>query len=246
MAPLAPFVAEQMYRNLEQRYNPGAPDSVHLAAFPSPDVELIDRPLMDATRLAMRVASMGRAARSKARLKVRQPLASVVVRTRTPDESQYLDWVSGQILEELNIKELHTVGAEPDLYDQALSAAGDNAEAIVSVEGFSASLESGYMVAIDTRITPELADEGLARELAHRIQNLRKNARYEITDRIITYYQGPEDISRVLKDANHGTYIMRETLSEALFDEEPSSDTISESQSIEGMEVVLGVRRVTP
>ena len=244
MAPLAPFVAEQMYRNLEQRYNPGAPDSVHLAAFPSADVELIDRPLMDATRLAMRVASMGRAARSKARLKVRQPLASVVVRTRTADESQYLDWVSGQILEELNIKELHTVGAEPDLYDQALSAAGDNAEAIVSVEGFSASLESGYMVAIDTRITPELADEGLARELAHRIQNLRKNARYEITDRIITYYQGPSDILRVMD--GHQAYIMQETLSEALLAQEPDSDASSESQSIEGMEVVLGVRRVTP
>ena len=244
MAPLAPFVAEQMYRNLEQRYDPGAPDSVHLAVFPSADVELIDRALMDATRLAMRVASMGRAARSKAKLKVRQPLASVVVRTRTPDEAQYLDWVSGQILEELNIKELHTVGAEPDLYDQALSAAGDNAEAIVSVEGFSASLESGYMVAIDTRITPELADEGLARELAHRIQNLRKNARYEITDRIITYYQGPSDIVRVMDD--HQAYIMQETLSEALLAQEPDPDASSESQSIEGMEVVLGVRRVTP
>ena len=243
MAPLAPFVAEQMYRNLEQRYDPGAPDSVHLAVFPSADVELIDRALMDATRLAMRVASMGRAARSKAKLKVRQPLASVVVRTRTPDEAQYLDWVSGQILEELNIKELHTVGAEPDLYDQALSAAGDNAEAIVSVEGFSASLESGYMVAIDTRITPELADEGLARELAHRIQNLRKNARYEITDRIITYYQGPSDIVRVMDD--HQAYIMQETLSEALLAQEPDPDASSESQSIEGMEVVLGVRRVT-
>ena len=244
MAPLAPFVAEQMYRNLEQRYDPGAPDSVHLAVFPSADVELIDRALMDATRLAMRVASMGRAARSKAKLKVRQPLASVVVRTRTPDEAQYLDWVSGQILEELNIKELHTVGAEPDLYDQALSAAGDNAEAIVSVEGFSASLESGYMVAIDTRITPELADEGLARELAHRIQNLRKNARYEITDRIITYYQGPSDILRVMD--GHQAYIMQETLSEALLAQEPDPDASSESQSIEGMEVVLGVRRVTP
>ena len=244
MAPLAPFVAEQMYRNLEQRYDPGAPDSVHLAVFPSADVELIDRALMDATRLAMRVASMGRAARSKAKLKVRQPLASVVVRTRTPDEAQYLDWVSGQILEELNIKELHTVGAEPDLYDQALSAAGDNAEAIVSVEGFSASLESGYMVAIDTRITPELADEGLARELAHRIQNLRKNARYEITDRIITYYQGPSDIVRVMD--GHQAYIMQETLSEALLAQEPDPDASSESQNIEGMEVVLGVRRVTP
>ena len=106
MAPLAPFVSEQMYRNLELRYQPDAPDSVHLSAYPVADASLIDRPIMEATRLAIRVSSMGRAARSKAGLKVRQPLAEVVVKTRTDAEMEYLGQVRPQILEELNIKEL--------------------------------------------------------------------------------------------------------------------------------------------
>ena len=98
------------------------------------------------------------------------------------------------------------------------------------------------MVAIDTRLTPELADEGLARELAHRIQNLRKGARYEITDRIITFYEGPDDVMRVM--TGHQDYIMQETLSEALLAQAPDDDANSETQRIEGMEVTLGVRRV--
>ena len=88
---------------------------MHLASYPIANESLIDRPLMDATRLAQRVASMGRAARSKAGIKVRQPLASVVVHTRTPEENEYLDWVRSQILEELNIKELQPAALQPEL-----------------------------------------------------------------------------------------------------------------------------------
>ena len=242
MAPLAPFVSEQMYRNLELRFNPDAPDSVHLADYPVADPSLIDDAIMDATRLAIRVSSMGRAARSKAGLKVRQPLASVVVRTRTPDEAKYLDWVGEQILEELNIKKLQADGIEQDLYAQAQSAAGDDGDSVVAVNGYSAALESGYMVAVDANITPELADEGLARELAHRIQNLRKSARFEITDHIVTYYQGPDDVARVM--TSHGGYIMQETLSDALLTEPPAEDAKSETAKVEGMEVTLAVRRV--
>ena len=61
MAPLAPFVSERMYRNLELPFNSEAPDSVHLADFPTADFSLIDQPIMEATRLAIRVSSMGRA-----------------------------------------------------------------------------------------------------------------------------------------------------------------------------------------
>ena len=243
MAPLAPFVSEQMYRNLELRFNPDAPDSVHLTDYPVADESLIDDAIMDATRLAIRVSSMGRAARSKAGLKVRQPLASVVVRTRTPDEAQYLDWVAEQILEELNIKSLRADGGERELYAQAQSEAGDDGDSVVSVNGYSAALEAGYMVAVDATITAELADEGLARELAHRIQNLRKGARFEITDHIVTYYQGPDDVERVM--SGHKDYIMRETLSEALLPEPPAEDAESETAKVEGMEVTLGVRRVS-
>ena len=241
MAPLAPFVSEQMYRNLELRYQPDAPDSVHLSAYPVADTSLIDRPIMDATRLAIRVSSMGRAARSKAGLKVRQPLAEVVVKTRTDAELQYLGQVRPQILEELNIKELRAADGAGDLYVEARELADDDGDTVVSVAGFSAALDSGYMVAVDARITPELADEGLARELAHRVQNLRKNARFEITDRIVTYYDGPEDVARVM--AVHGDYIKQETLSDDLLAPVPDDTAKSETAQIEGMEVTLGVRR---
>ena len=241
MAPLAPFVSEQMYRNLELRYQPDAPDSVHLSAYPVADASLIDRPIMEATRLAIRVSSMGRSARSKAGLKVRQPLAEVVVKTRTDAELQYLGQVRPQILEELNIKELQSVEGSSDLYVQAQELAGDDGDTVVSVAGYSVALDSGYMVAVDARITPELADEGMARELAHRIQNLRKNARFEITDRIVTYYDGPEDVSRVM--TVHGDYIKQETLSDDLLAPVPDDTAKSETAQIEGMEVTLGVRR---
>ena len=246
MAPLAPFVSEQMYRNLELPYRAGAPDSVHLAHYPVADETLVDRPLMDATRLAMRVASMGRAARSKAGLKVRQPLASVAVRTRTPAEWAYIEQVRPQILEELNIRELQPMDAGQDIYNRARSAAGDDGAAVVSVNGYSANLEAGYMVAVDATITPELADEGLARELAHRIQNLRKSARFEITDRIITYYAGPDDVARVM--AAHGDYIRQETLSDAIISlmpgaAGPDDAARSETAQVEGMEVTLAVSR---
>ena len=91
MAPLAPFVSEEIYQSLVCAVDPDAPDSVHLAEFPAADQSLIDEPLMEATRLAMRISSMGRGARSRGGLKVRQPLPEVVVRTRTAEES-WITW----------------------------------------------------------------------------------------------------------------------------------------------------------
>ena len=245
MAPLAPFIAEQMYRNLELRYHPNAPDSVHLADYPTADASLIDPEIMNATQLAMRFVRMGRAARNNAGLKVRQPLASVLVISPTPHEWDYIDQVRPQILEELNIKELVVVDID-GLFDQAREAAGDDRNALVLVDGYSVNLEAGYKVAVNTNITPELADEGLARELAHRIQNLRKSARFEITDRIVTYYAGPDDVARVM--AAHGDYIRQETLSDAIISLTPGADcpddaARSETAKVEGMEVTLAVSR---
>ena len=246
MAPLAPFIAEQMYRNLELRYDANAPDSVHLADYPTADESLIDPAIMEATQLAIRVASMGRSARSKAGLKVRQPLASVAVRTRTAAEWAYIEQVRPQILEELNIRELLPMDAGLELYQQARDAVEGDGDQVVAVNGYSASLEAGYMVAVDATITPELADEGLARELAHRIQNLRKGARFEITDRIVTYYAGPAAVGRVM--AAHGDYIQQETLSDAIISlksgsECPADAAKSETAQVEGMEVTLAVSR---
>ena len=166
----------------------------------------------------------------------------MVVKTRTVEEAGYLDWVRPQILEELNIKELRPAEAVPGLYAESQAATGDDEDAVVTVHGYSANLDSGYMVAVDANITPELADEGLARELSHRIQNLRKSARFEITDRIVTYYQGSDDVARVM--SVHGDYIKQETLSDDLLAQPPAEDAQSETAKVEGMEVTLGVCRV--
>jgi isoleucyl-tRNA synthetase len=179
-----------------------------------------------------------------------------VVKPRTPKEAEHLLRVESQILDELNVKGLQLLtdsSTDGELHQRALEAArstsraseapeASQVEAIVPVDGYWVSLEGGYMVAMDTTITPELAEEGLARELVHRLQNLRRAAGFEITDRIVTYYQGPDSVREVMR--KFADYVCQETLSEALHDEEPEAGATAESQKIEGTEVVLGVKRI--
>jgi isoleucyl-tRNA synthetase len=247
MAPLAPFVAEEMYQNLVCSVDPSAPDSVHLSEYPVADKSLVDQPLMEATQLAMKVASMGRAARSKAGLKVRQPLANVLVKIRVPAERGYLDQVRPQVLEELNIKDIQVIEDDAPLVQKVLEEAGDETETILSVENYSVSLEGGYMVAVNGDLSDELREEGLAREVVHRIQGMRRSANFDVTDRIVTYYQGPPEFAEVMQGP-FSDYIRDETLSNQLVDGTPDSDsnagTATQSTKIEGMEITLAVHQV--
>ncbi|GAI02726.1 unnamed protein product, partial [marine sediment metagenome] len=106
LAPFTPFLAEELYQNLVGSVFPEAPDSVHLADFPVADVAKIDKQLAADTRLAMKVSSLGRAARSQAGVKVRQPLAHVVVSVASHSEQATLERLKAQVLEELNVKDL--------------------------------------------------------------------------------------------------------------------------------------------
>ncbi|MBI4216091.1 MAG: isoleucine--tRNA ligase [Chloroflexi bacterium] len=286
LAPFAPFLAEEMYQNLERPFSPGAPVSVHLADFPQADPSLIDESLAEDMRLAVRVAGLGRAARSKAGLKVRQPLARVLVVARTPAEADALRRVASQILDELNVKALGELNLDevsdyflkpnfevlgpkfgralgeirkalahlsPEQVDQARSGSlqvGSHTLHLgedYAVEGrpragWAVEEEGGLAVAVDTQITPELADEGLARELVHRLQTMRRSAGFEVADYIETYYEGDERLSGVL--AAFGDYVRQETLSRRLVAGPPPADAYAEAQKLEGMAVRLGVRRV--
>ncbi len=226
MAPFTPFVAEEMYQNLVRAVDKEAPESVHLAEWPESDASLVDQRLMDETRLIMRVVSLGRAARSKAGIKVRQPLSRVVVKARAASEGRGLKRLESQVIEELNVKALEL--AEVDGALDGLTVAED---------------ESGYAVGLDTAVTPELAEEGLARELVHRIQSLRRAAGFDISDHITTYYQGPTRLQAVLQ--RHGDYVRQETLSEELVEGAPptGAGAHTEAQKLDGEPLTLAVLR---
>ena len=242
MAPLAPFMAESMYQNLVCKVDPDATDSVHLATYPVADESAIDRDLMEATRLAMRVASLGRAARAKANIKVRQPLPKVLVQARSKQEQSYLERISSQVLDELNAKELAPIAPNDPLIERARQAAGGKPDAALKLDSYAVALDPGLVVLMDTTVTPELAAEGLARELVHRVQMLRRAAGFDIADRIITYFEGDQHLLDSLK--SYTDYVKAETLSENLVTGAPAEGAHSEKLKLEGHQVTLGVKRV--
>ena len=288
IAPMAPFTAEALWQNLVRSWDESAPESVHLAPWPAADESLFDERLSADTQLIMRLASLGRAARARAKIKVRQPLAEVVVRTRTLDEEEGVRRLGAQLLDELNVKALRVVADESELVEyevkpnlpalgprlgravgevsRALAALDPNALAAAvragrSVEvaghilapgdvlvtakerpGYAVAQEAGYTVALTTTITPELADEGLARELVHRLQTLRKDAGFEIADRIVTYYEGDGAVDRVMQ--RHADYIAGETLSRELVPGRPRDGAYAQQLDVDGRAVRLAVQRV--
>src|SRR5690606_5705369 len=85
LAPFVPFVSEAIYQNLGKRVTPDAPESVHMTRWPEHDAARLDRALIAETAVVQRVVGLGRAARNASKLKVRQPLARILV--RVPDDA---------------------------------------------------------------------------------------------------------------------------------------------------------------
>jgi isoleucyl-tRNA synthetase len=226
LAPFMPFLAEEMYRNLVITPYPGVPESVHLSDFPNADESLIDEYLSADIRLAMKVSSLGRAARAGTAIKVRQPLSRAVIRVRSQAEKKGLLRSSDQILEELNVKTL---------------AFSDDAAEVSSLSPYSEEGELG--VAVDTNITPDLAKEGLTREVVHRLQTMRKTAGFEIADYIVTYFQGDQYVSDTFTEFS--AYIKHETLSREILPEVAPAGAFVEEHKLEGHVVKLGVLKIT-
>ena len=109
LAPLVPFVADEIYGNLD-----GVEPSVHLCDFPAPSADLRDQPLEEQMAVVREAVELGRAARAQAKVKVRQPLGEAVVVAREA-EREAIDRLSGIVLEELNVKRLRFVDDADEL-----------------------------------------------------------------------------------------------------------------------------------
>jgi isoleucyl-tRNA synthetase len=290
MAPFTPFMAEDIYQNLVRSFDDAAPESVHLCDWPVSDASKIDARLADETRLVMHVSSLGRAARAKAQIKVRQPVAELLVKLPSAQQEQALERLAPQLLEELNVRALRVVRDQADFLRfevkpnlkllgqkygsgvkeiaQELASADEArlAEIAAAVtaggavmvagralapdellvngrerEGFASAGEHGKVVIVSTEMTPELLREGLAREIVHRIQNLRKDAGFEIADRIRTYIAGDDDVRDALRA--HDAYVRAETLSVEIIEAAPPDGAQVDATAMDGHEVTIGVVR---
>ncbi|MGI8423666.1 MAG: isoleucine--tRNA ligase [Chloroflexota bacterium] len=292
LAPAMPFLAEELYQNLVRGVDQDAPESVHHCEWPKADASLVDGDLRDGMALVRNVVGLGRSARQRSKIKVRQPLPALLFRAKTAKEREWVQRLEHQILDELNVKKVELVqdsgsvvsyrikpnfrllgprfgqhvnavatalqsGDAADLARQ--HAAGKHVTLVagglevdvpseefdvetVSAAGYEVVEEGGYLVALDTRLTPELLDEGLARELVRRLNDLRKAAGFRVQDRIVTFYSGTARVAGVFE--KFGEHIRQETLSVRLENGPPGDGAHAETLSLDGLSLELAVQRV--
>lgn len=124
--------------------------------------------------------------------------------------------------------------------EEVLISLEDVTIATEDIPGWKVATDGILTVALDVTITPELAEEGLARELVNRIQNLRKEQGYEVTDRIRVRLQGSKDVEQAA--TTFRDYISSEVLADSLV---LDGDVAGEALELPGgEEVYLAATRV--
>src|SRR6185312_5669608 len=101
MAPMVPFITERVWQDLVRPVAPEAPESVHLAAWPTVDEDLVDPELTEQMALTRRLVELGRATRADSGVKTRQPLSRALV--GAPGWGALPEELRAQLLEELNV-----------------------------------------------------------------------------------------------------------------------------------------------
>jgi isoleucyl-tRNA synthetase len=262
-APMAPFFADLLYTDLNSitRKEPG--QSVHLADFPVYDESLINRDLEQKMALAQKASSMILGLRRKEKLKVRQPLAKIMIPVLNADFKEQFDAVKYIILSEVNVKEVEYLTDAAGIISKKIKAnfktlgpkfgklmkqisgeiAGFSQEDISQLErsgaheliingepvllsledveiqtedipGCLVASEAGLTIALDIKLTEELKQEGIAREFINKIQNIRKDSDFEVTDRIVLHIQKHGFYNTAV--LNYKDYISNQTLASEL------------------------------
>jgi isoleucyl-tRNA synthetase len=121
LAPTMPFLAEELYQNLVRSVDAGAYDSVHMVDWPEFDPDVIDTQLNREMALVLRLVSLGHAARNKAEIKVRQPLAEIAFSVGSAQEARAIDQYSAVFADELNVKNVGVLGEADEAVDYRIN-----------------------------------------------------------------------------------------------------------------------------
>lgn len=125
-----------------------------------------------------------------------------------------------------------------DLNGESMEISKDMVDVKISAkEGFAVAMENNVFTILDTTVTPELAEEGLARELVSKVQQMRKQNDYEMMDKIHIYLSADDDVAEAVED--YREYIMKETLAESIENKEGLEEV-----DLNGHKTGLAVERI--
>ena len=263
-APIAPFFMENLFLDLNAVSHRFAESSVHQTAMPAVNESLIDKDLEERMELAQLSSSMILALRRKVNIKVRQPLAKLVIPILDDKLQEQFQRVQSLVLNEVNVKEVEfirnteglitkkikpnfkTLGKRygKQMKEIASAFAAMDQKSIAEIErsgmaedpryllqlaggdvvlergdyeitsedmpGWLVASEGKLTVALDITISEALKREGTARELVNRIQNLRKESGFDVTDKIVAIVEKNPEIVASLED--YLQYVCSQTL----------------------------------
>ena len=258
-APIAPFYMDQLFRDLNITTGRHNEDSVHLAVFPEYDPDLIDKDLEERMDIAQKISSMILGLRRKVGIKVRQPLARIMVPVTEKSFRDKFESVKDLILAEVNVRDVEYIDdtsailvkkVKPDFktlgprygkmmkdISKAISELSrkeiadfeskgsqklviDGEEITLTtadveiisedIPGWQVANDGKLTVALDITVTDELRYEGIAREFVNRIQNIRKESGFDVTDKITVLIEDHDLIREAIN--RHASYIGSQTL----------------------------------
>ena len=286
-APIAPFYMDQLFRDLNITTGRHKEESVHLALFPEYDESLIDKDLEERMDIAQKISSMILGLRRKVSIKVRQPLAKIMIPVPDKTFKAKFEAVKDLVLAEVNVKEVEyiddtaailvkkikpnfkTLGprygklmkevsnAIAGLSQKEIASFEANGTHIVNINGQQVTLtpedveiisedipgwqvanDGRLTVALDITVTDDLRYEGIAREFVNRIQNIRKENGYDVTDKITVQIEDNEFVREAVK--RHAAYIGSQTLATSV--KLAGSLTGNDVKEVEIDEVVVKVQ----
>lgn len=263
-APIAPFFMENLFLDLNAVSHRFAESSVHQTSMPAVNESLIDKDLEERMELAQLSSSMILALRRKVNIKVRQPLAKLVIPILDDKLQEQFQRVQSLVLNEVNVKEVEFIRNTEGLITKKIkpnfktlgkrygkqmkeiasafavmdqksiaeierSSMAEDPRYLLHLAGGDVVLERGdyeitsedmpgwlvasegkLTVALDITISEALKREGTARELVNRIQNLRKESGFDVTDKIVAIVEKNPEIVASLED--YLQYVCSQTL----------------------------------
>jgi len=262
-APISPFYMDRLFIDLNEATGRHKENSVHLVLFPDYDETLIDKLLEERMDIAQKVSSMILGLRRKVSIKVRQPLARIMVPVPDKYFRDKFEAVKDLVLAEVNVKEVEYIDDTASIlvkkikpnfktlgprYGKLMKAIANIISVLTPVEiaafevngnhpctvdgnqivltsedveiisedipGWQVANEGKLTVALDTTVTDDLKYEGIAREFVNRIQNIRKDAGYDVTDKITVVIEDHDSVREAI--TRYAEYIGSQTLATAV------------------------------